>query len=80
MIVIYGKDNCAHCITAQKLCKSKNIDYTYKKLGEDYDMDEFDKISRETNQRTFPFIFRETTVNKEFIGGAQELNMLLRQN
>lgn len=76
MIVIYGKDNCPHCVTAQKLCASNKIEFEYKSLNKDYDNDDVKSLIEKTNQRTFPFIFQ----GEEFIGGAKELHLKLKRS
>lgn len=41
MITIYGKDDCSYCARAVQLCESRNLPYTYLKLGRDYTLEEF---------------------------------------
>jgi len=72
-VVIFGKDNCPHCVTAQKLCVANDLTFEYNKLGEDYGDDKLAELVNGTGQRTFPFVF-----SHKFIGGAQELNKHIR--
>ncbi len=69
-VIIYGKDNCPHCVTAQKLCMSNNMTMVYKKLHKDFNDDKVSELVEQTRHRTFPFIF----LDGEFIGGAKELH------
>ena len=36
MIEIYGKDFCPYCDKAVALCEQKGVEFTYKKLGRDF--------------------------------------------
>lgn len=67
MIEIFGKANCAYCNMAKQLCDSKQLDYVYKNLGEDYSRDQF--FAQFPTARTFPQII----FNGEAIGGFNEL-------
>jgi len=67
MITIYGKEACGFCNMAKTLCESKNAEYTYLQLDEDYNADEFSE--KFPTARTFPQI----TVDEEAIGGFSEL-------
>jgi glutaredoxin 3 len=67
MIEIYGKENCGYCNMAKQLCDSKQLDYVYKNLGEDYSQDQF--FAQFPTARTFPQII----FNGEAIGGFNEL-------
>ncbi len=68
-VVIFGKDNCSHCITAQKLCISNGLTFEYRKLGIDYNEDKVAELASGTGQRSFPYVF-----SHKFIGGAKELH------
>ena len=72
-VTIYGKDNCPHCVTAQKLCINNGLTFNYYKLGEDYNQDKVDELVETTGHRSFPYVF-----SGKFIGGAKELNTLIR--
>ncbi len=72
-IIIYGKDNCPHCVTAEKLCIKNGLSYKYYKLGTHYDADKVNELVASTKQRTFPYVFSDV-----FIGGAKELHTLIK--
>ena len=40
MITIYGKPQCPYCDKAKALCDMRGLEYTYKTLGIDYQIDE----------------------------------------
>ena len=54
---------------AKQLCDSKQLDYVYKNLGEDYSQDQF--FAQFPTARTFPQII----FNGEAIGGFDNLRM-----
>lgn len=58
MIYVYGKDNCSKCDTLQMTLKSREIDYTYLKLDEDFTREELMKI-KPSHVREFPVMFDE---------------------
>jgi glutaredoxin 1 len=72
-IVIFGKDNCPHCISAQKLCINNGLTFEYNKLGVDFNEDKVAELAATTGHRTFPYVF-----SYKFIGGAKELNSHIR--
>lgn len=72
-VVIFGKDDCPHCITAQKLCIQNGLTFDYNKLGVDFDEDKVAELVAGTGHRTFPYVF-----SNKFIGGAKELNSHIR--
>lgn len=39
-ITIYGKSNCPSCDTAKQILTSKGVEYEYKQLDVDYQVDE----------------------------------------
>ena len=71
MFVIYSKDQCVYCDKAVTLLKLKAKEFVEYKLGKDFDRDTI--LEMFPNARSFPII----TVNKEFIGGYNELEKLL---
>ena len=70
-IIIYSKDNCAFCDKAKNLLKMKAIEFIEYKLDKDFNRDTLLELFPEA--RTFPVI----TLNKEYIGGFNELEKLL---
>lgn len=70
-IIVYSKDNCVYCDKAKNLLKTKAVEHIEYKLGKDFDRDTL--LERFPDARSFPVI----TVNKEFIGGYNELETLL---
>lgn len=73
MIKIWSKPNCIFCDKAVKLCEMKDLKYTKYMLNEDFLMD--DLLKKFPNARTFPQI----TKNEEYVGGFNELNILLSE-
>ena len=72
-VIIYGKDNCPYCDKAVFLCKQKDVEMTYKKLGRDFDALEMAKEF--PNARTFPQI----TSDGNYVGGFTELDAFLKE-
>ena len=73
MIKIWSKPNCIFCDKAVKLCEMKDLTYTKYMLNEDFLM--ADLLKKFPNARTFPQI----TQNEEYVGGFNELNILLSE-
>lgn len=71
MFVVYSKDQCIFCDKAVTLLKLKSKEFVQYKLGKDFDRDTI--LEMFPDARSFPII----TVNKEFIGGYNELEKLL---
>ena len=67
MIEIYGKPQCPYCEKAKALCESRQFDFTYKSLGDDYTREEL--LETFPNARTVPQII----INGTKIGGYNEL-------
>ena len=40
MIEIFGKPSCPYCVKAVNLCKTRQLEHTYKSLGTDYTREE----------------------------------------
>jgi len=70
-VIMYSKDDCAFCDKAKNLLKMKAIEFIEYKLGKDFDRDTL--LDQFPEARTFPVI----TLNKEYIGGFNELEKLL---
>ena len=70
-IILYSKDNCAFCDKAKNLLKMKAIEFIEYKLDKDFNRDTLLELFPQA--RTFPVI----TLNKEYIGGFNELEKLL---
>lgn len=69
--VIYSKPSCIFCIDAKTLLESRGISYEEIDLTGNVDLQQ--KLQKETNQFTVPYIF----IDKKFIGGCQDLRKLL---
>ena len=67
MIVIYGKPQCPFCDSAKALCEARNLEYTYKQLGVDFNREEVLELF--PGARTFPQI----KVGETSIGGFDKL-------
>ena len=66
MIEIYGKDNCPYCDMAKGLAERKGLEFTYFKLGTDYD--QLELFKQFPTARTYPQI----KVDGQSIGGYAE--------
>ena len=73
MIVVYSKDQCIFCEKAITLLKLKAKEHIVYKLGKDFNRDTI--LEMFPNARSFPII----TLDKEFIGGYNELENLLKE-
>jgi len=67
MIEIYGKPICPYCDKAKSLCESKGLEYRYKSLGTDINMDELLELF--PNAKTVPQI----RIDGKNVGGYHEL-------
>jgi glutaredoxin 3 len=72
-VKIYTWDYCPFCRRAVSLLTSKDLPFV--EIGIDGDSDTFEKLARQTGQRTVPFIF----IDDEFIGGYDQLKALGHQ-
>lgn len=70
-IIIYSKDDCIFCDKARELLKRQGKEFIEYKLGKDFDRDTLLELFPQA--RSFPVI----TLDKEFIGGYNELCKLL---
>ena len=70
-VIMYSKDNCVYCDKARNLLKTRAIESIEYKLGKDFDRDTI--LEQFPQARSFPII----TVDKQFIGGYNELYDLL---
>ena len=73
MIVVYSKDQCIFCDKAITLLKVKAKEHIVYKLGKDFDRDTI--LEMFPDARSFPII----TLDKQFIGGYNELEKLLKE-
>ena len=73
MITVYSKDACVFCDKAIALLKLKAKEHVVYKLGKDFDRDTL--LEMFPDARSFPVI----TLDKEFIGGYNELEKLLNE-
>jgi glutaredoxin 3 len=70
-VEIFGKDNCPFCDKAKALAERQGHEYTYKRLGEHFEMG---FIATEfPDARTFPQI----KVNGNYCGGYTEYETLV---
>ena len=72
MITIYSKPSCSACVQAKQLCDAKGIEYEYKVLGKDYDLEQMFEVVP-MSVRSFPAI----TKDGEYLGSLHELKALL---
>lgn len=69
--IIYSKDNCIFCDKAKDLLKRQSKEFIEYKLDKDFNRDTL--LDLFPQARSFPVI----TLDKEFIGGYNELCKLL---
>jgi glutaredoxin 3 len=67
-VEIYTGANCAYCVAAKNLLKSKGLDYQEFRIDQD-PLKRDEMLTRAAQRRTVPQIF----INDEHIGGFDEL-------
>jgi len=67
MIEIWGKDNCPNCAKAKSYLDVRNIDYIYKRMGDDF--------TREQVFEEFPTarVFPQIKINGKPIGSYEQM-------
>jgi len=67
MIEIWGKDNCPNCTKAKSYLDVRNIDYIYKRMGDDF--------TREQVFEEFPTarVFPQIKINGKSIGSYEQM-------
>ena len=75
MFVVYGKDGCTFCDKAKALLESKNLQYVYKQLGEDFILEDLLALAKDA--KTFPQIFEIEGNSMTLVGGFTELSQKL---
>lgn len=78
-VMIVGTPTCAFCKEAIELCKRENIQYEYKTLNEDIQLDKLFEMCGGP-VRTVPQIFVTSGGFTEYIGGYDKLQEKLKQN
>jgi len=73
MIEIYGKPMCPFCDKAKAFCEQKGLDYTYKSLGTDYQVNEL--LEMFPGAKTVPQII----VGGNKIGGFDKLEKYIEE-
>ena len=71
MITIYGKPQCPYCDKAKALCDMRGLEYTYKTLGTDYQIDEL--LETFPGAKTVPQII----INSQKVGGFNDFENYL---
>jgi glutaredoxin 3 len=66
-VEIYSSANCAFCVAAKNLLKSRGLDYQEVRI--DTEPGKRDEMVARTHRRTVPQVF----VNDQHIGGFEEL-------
>ena len=74
MFEIYSKSGCGYCDKLMEFMDSKGIQYTQKKLGDDFIVEEF--VNAFGRGATFPRV----KLDDELIGGMKETVLFLKQN
>lgn len=70
-VQIYSKDYCPYCKKAKMLLDTLDLKYVEHNVEEE---GEFEKLKEKTGHMTVPQIF----IGENFIGGASELENLIR--
>jgi len=70
-VEIWGKDNCAFCARAKRLCQNKGVTFTYKTYEEDFTKEEI--LAEFVGATTFPQI----KIDGVPVGGYTELKEIL---
>ena len=67
MIEIWGKPACPYCVKAVNLCKTRQLEYTYKSLGTDF--------TREQIFETLPTArtFLQIIIGGHKVGGYEQM-------
>ena len=73
MIEIYGKPMCPFCDKAKALCEQKGLDYTYKSLGTDYQVN--DLLEMFPGAKTVPQI----VISGNKIGGYDKFEKYIEE-
>ncbi len=71
MIEIYGKPQCPYCDKAKQLCEMRQLEFTYKQLGTDFDREQIMELF--PGARTFPQI----KVSGKAVGGYDQFSTYL---
>jgi len=74
MITIYTKPDCAFCVRAKNILKSREIMFEEQKLDEDFTLEEFK--STFPGRKTFPLLIKDGQV----IGGYDDLRNAIAEN
>ena len=74
MITIYTKPDCAFCVRAKNILKSRGIAFEEHKLGEDFTIEEFRTWFQ--GFKTFPAIM----VDNRLLGGYDDLRAAIAEN
>ena len=72
-VTIYSKPQCPYCDAAEYAAQARDLDYTVKKLDEDYT--KLELLEQFPNAKTFPQII----VDGESIGGYTQFMEILKE-
>ena len=78
--IIYGKENCQHCVRAKEFAKANGLEYEYLTLDKNYTKQELIEQCAPVIPRTVPQVFRETDSSTEHLGGADEFIAFVKAN
>ncbi|QXL90353.1 hypothetical protein [Salmonella phage NINP13076] len=78
--IIYGKDNCPHCVRAKEFAKAKGLEFMYMTLDKNYTKEELVAKCAPVIPTTVPRIFMEDDVSTRYIGTADEFIDFVRKN
>lgn len=74
--VIYGKENCPHCVRAKETAKKRGLEYEYLTLGKNYEREELIAKCAPVIPTTVPRIF----MDGKYIGTCDEFVEFLNKN
>lgn len=81
IFVIYGKDNCPHCVRAKEFAKAQLLHFMYLTLDKNYTKEQLVAKCAPIVPSSVPRIFMETKAGSEtYIGTADEFIDFVKKN
>ena len=80
IFIIYGKDNCQHCVRAKEFAKSKGLEFMYLTLDKNYTKEELVAKCSPVIPTTVPRIFMDDETITRYIGTADEFIAYVNAN
>lgn len=72
IFIIYGKDNCPHCVRAKEFAKARGLEFMYMTLDKNYTKEELIQRCSPVVPTTLPRVFMDDETNTRYIGTADE--------